>query len=143
MRRTTTLLTAAALALVAAGCGSDSTAPKDLAYGRYGLVLVDGETLPLTLIDDPTLTLRLTEGALTLNANSTFTQEVTIDVVANGFPSAPERLSCGGSYRRSGNTFTMTGNETAQCSGITATGVLDGNTFTVSDDQGETLVFRR
>ena len=143
MRRTTTLLTAAAMALIATGC-SDSTAPKALAHvGRYGLVSVDGETLPLTLVDDPTLRLTLTEGALTLNANSTFTQEVTLDVVANGFPAAPERLSCGGTYRREGNTFTMTGNETANCSGITATGVLDGNTMTVSDDQGETLVFRR
>jgi hypothetical protein len=143
MRRTTTLLAAAAMALIAAGC-SDSTAPKDQAHvGRYGLVSVDGETLPLTLVDDPTLKLTLTEGALTINANSTFTQEVTLDVVANGFPAAPERLSCGGSYTRRGNTFTLTGNETANCSGMTATGVLDGNTMTVSDDQGETLVFRR
>ena len=143
MRRTTTLLAAAAMALIAAGC-SDSTAPKELAHvGRYGLVSVDGETLPLTLVDDPTLRLTLTEGALTLNANSTFTQEVTVAVVANGFPSPAQRLSCGGSYTRSGNTFTLTGTETLQCSGMTATGVLNGNTFTVSDDQGETLVFRR
>ena len=143
MRRRTTLLAAAAMALIATGC-SDSTAPKNLAHvGRYGLVSVDGETLPLTLVDDPTLKLTLTEGALTLNANSTFTEEVTLDVVANGFPAAPERLSCGGRYTRSGNTFTLTGNETANCSGMTATGVLDGNTMTVSDDQGETLVFRR
>ena len=144
MRRTKPLLTVAAMALVATACGGDSTAPKALAWvGRYGLVSVDGQTLPVTLLDVPTLTLTLTEGALTLNANSTFTQEVTIAVVANGFPSPPQRLSCGGSYTRTGNSFTLTGNETAQCSGMTATGVLDGNTFTVSDDQGETLVFRR
>lgn len=143
MRRTTTLLAAAAIAFVATGCG-DSTGPTALAHvGRYGLVSVDGETLPLTLVDDPTLTLTLTEGALVLNANFTFTQEVTIAVVANGFPAAPEQLSCGGTYRRSGNTFTMTGDETENCSGMTATGILDGNTLTVSDDQGETLVFRR
>jgi hypothetical protein len=37
----------------------------------------------------------------------------------------------------------MTGNETEDCGGMTATGVRDGNTLTVSDDQGETLVFRR
>ena len=144
MRRTRTLLTAMAMALVATACGGDSTGPKELAWaGRYGLVSVDGETLPLTLVDDPTLKLTLTEGALTLNANSTFTQEVTVAVVANGFPSPAQRLSCGGSYTRSGNTFTLTGTETLQCSGMTATGVLNGNTFTVSDDQGETLVFRR
>ena len=144
MRRTRTILTAMAMALVATGCGGDSTGPKELAWvGRYGLISVDGQTLPLTLLDAPTLTLTLTEGALTLNANSTFTQEVTVAVVANGFPSPAQRLSCGGSYTRSGNTFTLTGNETLQCSGMTATGVLNGNTFTVSDDQGETLVFRR
>lgn len=143
MQRIRTFLAAAAMALIAAGC-SDSTGPNALAFlGRYRLVSLDGATLPLTLVDVPALKVTLTEGALTLNANSTFAQEVTLDVVANGFPAAPERLSCGGTYRRSGNTFTMTGNETEECSGMTATGVLDGNTLTVSDDQGETLVFRR
>ena len=87
--------------------------------------------------------LTLTEGTLTVNANSTFTQSANIAVLANGFPTAPERLVCRGTYRRSGNTLTMTGKETTDCSGVTATGVLDGNTLTVSDDQGETLVFRR
>ena len=142
MRFMTTVLALAATALLAAGC-SDSNAPDTSHVGRYRLESLDGQPLPLTLLDDASLTLTLTEGALTLNANSTFTQDVTIDVVANGFPSAPERLSCSGTYRRSGNSFTMTGRETEECSGMTATGVLDGDTFTVSDDQGETLVFRR
>jgi hypothetical protein len=142
MRRTATLFRAAALALIAAGC-SDSNAPKDLTYGRYGLVSVDGQTLPVTLVDDPTLKLTLTEGALTLNANSTFTQSATLATATNGFPAAPVQLSCSGTFTRSGSTFTLTGNETARCSGVTATGVLDGSTFTVTDDQGETLVFKR
>lgn len=142
MRRMKALLTAVTLTLIATGCG-DSTAPKDSALGRYGLVSVDGQLLPVTLIDEPSLAITLTEGALTLNANSTFTEDVTIAVVTNGFPSAPQRYSCGGAYSRSGNTITLAGNETANCSGMTATGVVDGKTITVSDDQGETLVFRR
>lgn len=142
MRFTTTVLALATAALLATSC-SDSNGPTASHVGRYELVSVDGQPLPLALIDDPGLKLTLTEGALTLNANSTFTQEVTIDVVANGFPGPPERLGCSGTYRRSGNTLTMTGRETEDCSGTTATGMLDGNTLTVSDDQGETLVFRR
>lgn len=141
MRITTTLLVAAT-ALLAAGC-HDSNAPAPSHVGRYGLVSVNGEPIPLKIIDDPTLTVTLTDGALTLNANSTFTQDVTLAVAANGFPSTPQRLSCGGTYTRSENTFALTGTATEECSAMTATGVLDGNTLTVSDDQGETLVFRR
>jgi hypothetical protein len=143
MRRTTTLLAAAAMAIITTGC-TDSTGPDILArVGRYRLVSVNGEPLPLTLVGDVTFRVTLTDGGLRLNANSTFTQDVTLDVASTGLPAAPKRLVCGGTYRRSGNAFTMTGNETEDCSGMTATGVLDGNTLTVSDDQGETLVFRR
>lgn len=140
--RSALLLLSAAASLAGAGCG-DSTGPKALNFtGRYPLVSVDGATLPLVLYDDPTLKLTLTEGALTLNANATFTEDVRIDVVANGFPSAPELLSCGGSYERNGNSFTLTGTATENCDASTATGTLSGRTLTV-DDQGQILVFQR
>jgi hypothetical protein len=142
MRITTTLLALATTTLVAAGC-SDSNAPTAGHVGRYALVSVNGQPLPVKLIDDPTLSVTVTAGALTLNANSSFTQEATLALTANGFPGPPEQLSCGGSYTGSGNTYTLTGRETEDCSGMTATGVLDGTTLTISDDQGETLVFRR
>jgi len=142
MRMTTTILALAATILSVAGC-SDSNAPTPAVAGRYGLVSVNDQPIMLTLVDTPTLKVTVTDGALTLRANSTFTHELTLAVIANGFPGPAQQLSCGGTYSRSGNTLTMTGNETEQCSGITATGVLDGRTLTVSDDQGERLVFRR
>jgi len=141
--RHTTLLAVATMALIATGCGGDSTGPKDPGFlGRYGLVSVDGETLPLTLYDDPTLKLTVTSGALTLGSNNSFTEEVHIDVVADGLPSAPELLSCSGTFQRSGNSFTMTVPASDNCDASTATGTLAGNTMTV-DDGGQVLVFRR
>jgi len=141
--RTTPLFLSVAGVLAVGGCGGDSTSPKALDYtGRYPLISVDGGTLPLVLHDDQTLKLTLTDGALTLNANASFTEDIRIEVVANGFPSAPKLLSCGGSYERNGNTFTLTGTATANCDASTATGTLVGKTLTV-EDQGQILVFRR
>jgi len=144
MRIHSTLLALAAAAVVATGCGGDSTAPKPVSHvGRYALISVDGAPLPLTLFDDPTLKLTVTEGALTLDASNAFTQEVKIEVVANGFPAPPELLSCGGTYKRNGNTLTFTSTATDQCDAGTATGTLNNNTLTIADESGSTLVFRR
>lgn len=144
MRIHSTLVALATAAFVATGCGGDSTGPKPLSHvGRYALLSVDGETLPLTLYDDPTLKLTVTEGALTLSANNSFTQEVKIEVIANGFPAPPELLSCGGSYQRNGNSFTLTSTATDNCDAGTSTGTLNNNTLTIADEGGSTLVFQR
>ena len=143
MRTRTTLLAVATMALLAAGCGGDSTGPNGLLFaGRYGLVSVDGATLPLTLYEDQTLKLTVTEGALTLNTNNRFVEEVRSDVEANGFPAPPELLTCNGTFQRSGNSFTMTSTASENCDASTATGTLSGKTLTVND-QGQVLVFRR
>jgi len=142
MRIHATLLALATTALFATGC-SDSNAPNTNYVGRYGLVSVDGQPLPITVVDDPTLTLTLTDGGLTLKSNNAYTLDVSYSVATGGIPAAPQQVSCDGTYQRSGNTFTLTGAESEECSGPTATGVLDGNTLTVTDDTGEILVFRR
>lgn len=143
MRMRSTYLALAAAALVAAGCGSDSTAPSSTRFvGRYGLVSVDGSALPLIVFDTPALRLTVTSGALTLNANNTFAEEIRLDVEANGFPEAPELPVCTGTYQRNGNTFSLNSTPTGECSGGAATATLDGNTLTLSED-GSTLVFRR
>lgn len=144
MRIHSTLAALATAALVATGCGGDSTGPKPLSHvGRYALVSVDGQTLPLVLIDELTLKLTVTEGALTLNPNNTFLQEVKIDVIENGASAPSELLSCGGTYRRSGNSFTLTSTATENCDSSTATGTLNNNTLTIADESGATLIFRR
>ena len=144
MRIHSTLFALVTAAVVAAGCGGDSTGPKPLSHvGRYALISVDGATLPLVLYDDPTLKLTVTEGALTLDAANTFTQDVKIEVLANGFPAPAELLSCGGTYHRNGNSITFTSTATDTCDAGTATGTLNNNTLTIADESGSTLVFRR
>lgn len=141
--RTRATILAATVALLATGCGGDSTGPKGLAFaGRYGLVSVDGGTLPLIIFEDQTLKLTVTDGALTLNTNNSFVEEVQIDVEANGFPAPPERLSCNGTFQRNGNNFTLTSTASENCDASTATGTLSGTTLTVND-QDQVLVFRR
>lgn len=143
MRIHSTLFALVTAAVVATGCGGDSNAPNPLAHvGRYALISVDGATLPLVLYDQPALKLTVTEGALTMNANNTFTEDVHIEVIADGFPAPPELLSCGGTYQKNGNSFTMTSTGSANCDAGTATGTLSNNTLTVTD-QNQTLVFRR
>jgi hypothetical protein len=143
MRIRSTLLTLATAAVVVTGCGGDSTAPKALSHvGRYALVSVNGATLPLILYEQLTLKLTVTEGALTLKPDNTFTEDIRIDVVANGYPTSPKLLSCDGTYARTGNSFTMTSTATENCDAGTAIGTLDSNTLTVTDEN-ETLVFRR
>ena len=141
MRIGTTLVALAVTASIA-GCG-DSTSPKANDFvGRYNLIWVDGKTVPLTLYEDQTLKLTVLSGALTLKTGNTFVEEVRIDVEANGFPAPPELLTCNGTFQRRGNTFTMTSKASDQCDANTATGVLAGNTLTVTD-QDQVLVFRR
>jgi hypothetical protein len=136
------LATAAVATLPATAC-TDSNAPDRTGLGSYALVSVNGAPLPLTVIDQPTLKISVQDGALVLAANKSYTQTLGVLIVTDGVAAPIEHLSCTGSYARSGNTFTLTSMESDACSGVTATGTLDGNTLTVTDDQGEILVFRR
>jgi hypothetical protein len=135
---------AAATVLLAACGGSDSNAPDNSHVGVYALVSVDGETLPVTIADEPGLLVTLTEGAMTLNANNTFALTTRFEAVVNGEPIPPGFTNCNGSYRRSGNTITLTSTGTEECDAVTTTGTLsgDGNTLTVND-QGSVAVFKR
>jgi hypothetical protein len=143
MRFPRTLLSLVAATVVATACSGDSNAPDNSFVGSYGLISVNGEPLPITIIDQPGLTLTLSSGSMILNANNSFTQTITLATVVDGAAAPPEQLSCTGSYTRSGNSFTLTAPASDDCSGDTLTGTRDGNTLTFSDDTGETLVFRR
>ena len=132
-----------AATLLVTGCGGDSAGPDSQSYlGSYALVSVDGATLPITVLDTPTLKLTVAAGAWTLKPDNTFSEEIRTDVTANGFPIAPEFGICLGTYQRNGNTFTMTATRSNSCTGGVSTGTLDGRTLSVSID-GSTLVFRR
>ncbi len=143
MRLSRKLFTLAAATLVATACSGDSNAPDNSHVGSYNLVSVDHQPLPITLYDDSTVQVLLTEGTLVLNANNSFTPGITLSGVVSGQPAPPESLSCSGTYTHSGNSFTLTSVESEDCSGATLTGIRDGNTLTFTDESGETLVFSR
>jgi hypothetical protein len=143
MRFPRTLLPLVAATLVATACSGDSNAPDNSHVGSYALVSVDNEPLPITLYDDGSVMVALTEGTLALNANNSFTQGITLNGSIDGEAGPPEHLSCSGTYTHSGNSFTLTSVESEGCSGATLTGTRDGNTLTFVDDTGERLIFSR
>lgn len=143
MRIHSTLLALATSALVATGCGGgDANAPDNSHVGRYALESVDGARLPITVVDDPGYALTLSAGAITLNANNSFVQTITLEWVIDDQPEPPETLSCGGTYQRSGTSFTMSSTASADCDAATFTAKLNGNVLTI-DNEGSELVFRR
>lgn len=143
MRISRRLMVFLSAALLAGACGGDANAPNSAFLGRYALILLDGQPLPLTIIDQPSLVVAIHDDTLTLNANKSFTNAVNLSSIVDGVAAPLQHLSCTGTYTRSGNSFTLTTVASEDCSGDTLTGTLDGNTLTVQEDTGEILVFRR
>lgn len=142
MRRFATCVALAATLVTAAGCGSDANAPDTSHVGRYDMVSIDGDPLPITIFDMPGYMLELTDGSLTLNANNSFVESITTVETVDGTMGSPESVSCPGTYTRSGNTVTLTTPETVACAGQRVTGTLSGRTLAVDYD-GTTVVFSR
>ncbi len=142
MRISSMLVGLAAAAMLVAGCGGDSNAPDNSHVGRYALVSVDGESVPITIDDDPDFVVTLLSGDLTLNANNTFVQSVTIAFTIFGASEPPETISCGGRYQRRGTALTLTSTANENCEAATLNATLNGNQVTISD-QGSEVVFRR
>jgi hypothetical protein len=65
------LVACAVLALVATGCGSDSTSPNTAEFGHYTLVSVNGQNLPFTLTGTPLGTVVIQSGSIDLAAGTT------------------------------------------------------------------------
>ena len=144
MRRSSSivLVAAAALSFAIAGCGGDATGPDTNPVGLYDMVSVDGDPLPVTLIDTPGYTLQVTQGSLDLMANYRFVESITTAETVDGVLGPIESTSCLGSYSRSGSTITLTTPETDVCAGQRVTGTLSGTSLTVDYD-GTVVVFQR
>ena len=77
MRRLLPLL-ALTLMLALAGCGSDTvTSPEESIAGTYALVSINGSGLPLQLMDQGNLNVRVTSGAIILNKDGTYSDRTT------------------------------------------------------------------
>ena len=142
MRRSSSIfLVVAAATFLIAGCG-DSNAPDTSHVGRYELVSIDGDPVPVAVVDVPGYTLEVTGGSLTLNANNSFVESVTAIETTDGVPSPLDAIACTGHYTRHGSTLSMTTPETDSCAAQTVTGTLSGSTLTVDYD-GTTVVYSR
>ena len=134
-----------AAALATTACGKDSTtAPKNEPAGEYTLRTVNGQTLPVAVIDIPDAQLEITAGHLTLSSEGLFVQSTTITRSGGPLPSTSVSLVCSGSWARRGSaaiTLTFDANQPcAQAGAVEA--AYEGDTITLTDVQG-TLVYHR
>ena len=142
MRMSSTLAALAAIGFTVAACGNDSNAPDRSHVGAYDMVSVDGQPLPVKLIDEPGYVFQVTDGSLTLNSNNTFVEDITSVETIDGTMGPIESIACVGSYTRRGSTITLTRPETDSCFGQRLTGTLSGSTLSVDYD-GTTVVYSR
>jgi hypothetical protein len=117
------------------GCG-DSTGPDAIA-GRYNLRSVNGEALPVVLIQVLDVTIEITDGHVQLSSSGTCSSSFTW-VTSEGSVSDTE-------FEADTCTWTSTNDVAVVFSwsdGTTDTGSLSGNTLTVADE-GVVYVFSR
>ncbi len=144
MRTHSRLLAVATAAVVVTACGgSDSNAPDNSHVGTYELALIDGAPLPASILSVPGYRLDVTDGELTLLANNTFVESITIVEYTDDVQGPIEATSCVGSYRRTGSTITFTLPAGPICDAGTVTGRIEGRNTLVVDFDGLEAVYRR
>lgn len=125
-----------ALAATLAGCGDPSG--SDGLTGEYTLRTVNGSAVPATL--DPVTTIQA--GSLELQRGGRFA--FTIDASATGAGPVPDRRVATeeGTYTSSGSTITLFYGD-ADPNAVPVTGVVSGNTLTLTMPFGGSWVFVR
>lgn len=132
-------LRSASLVFVASlltACGGDSTGPAQ-ALGTYTLQTINGRTLPFIVVQLLDYKLEVTAGSITLNADQTFSHRTTVREDDAGQVTTEVFLIVG-TFSQTGNTLLFT--DAAE--GEQYTGVLSGNSITISDPQ-VTLVYSK
>jgi hypothetical protein len=100
-------LAACTIAAFTASCGSSTDVQDHSEVGSYGLITVNGQSLPVTLTSTSLGTVVVDGGTLTLTANGTGTYTANVTgSVTDGQGSAPILFDLG-SYDRSGSTLTF------------------------------------
>jgi hypothetical protein len=134
------LAAAFTLATAAIACGGDdSTGPSTSIAGTYTLRTVNGGNLPYTLIQIGQDKLEIIAGAISLNADNTFSDRITIRTTEGGIPDEEEFIAVG-TYTVNGNTVTLT----ESGSGDRYSLAHSGNTLTQIEDEFDvTFVYRK
>jgi hypothetical protein len=125
-------------AVLAAGCGSDSTAPKASIAGTWSLQTINGTPLPFTIQAQGANKEEVTADIVTLTNDGSFTELASLRFTINGAVTT-QSVPDAGRYTLNGTAVVVTFNS----DGTSATGSWDGsNTITIAD-QGFAEVYRR
>jgi hypothetical protein len=124
------LAVAAALAtgIVAAACSNKSTAPTS-EFGTYGLVTVNGQSLPYTIPGTIGGTVVIQSASLVLAASNSGNPKYTATITGTAGGQPHTLLTDAGNYAATGSTLTFTSTAHA---GIAFVGSLNGSTLTVT-----------
>jgi hypothetical protein len=110
----------------------------------YSLRTVNGSTLPVTVFQSGTYSLRITAGSITINSGTTFSSSVSYTETEAGQTSNTTSV-CTGTYTVNGNSvfFSEAFSNNDDCGGD-YTGSWNGsNDLTVAFDASLQAVFRR
>ncbi len=130
------VVAAAAIALLG-GCARDATGPGNVnVEGIYHLSTVNGAQLPFLLQQDSALRVDVTESALTLNHDKTWSEVTAYRVITGGATTTPSQMTYG-TYDVVNDAIELTAPD-----GSAAHGAVVGNLLTLLDS-GFSLVYRR
>lgn len=122
------------LAAVGVAACKDSTAPSIV--GSYFLRTINGQSPPRVVAQTQYGTIEITGGAVTLNADHSFTHPVDFRIT-NGSSVTTDRITALGAWQQAGDNVTFTATDN------TVYGMaISGRTLT-QVNQGLTLVYRR
>jgi hypothetical protein len=96
----------ALLGIVLVTACNDATAVNGDASGTYNLSAVNNAALPVTVAASATDTVVLKSGSVTINADGTFTETLSVDITTGGV-TTNQTNACPGVYSQSGNSFTF------------------------------------
>ena len=127
----------AALLLVGAACGGDSTGPDEGSIvGSYTLRTINGQNLPFTTLSSGLNKAEVLSSSLSLNTDGTFREERSVRRTHSGVPvTEPETKF--GTYTSTSSGVTFRATTGAQVSGTRSGGSI---TFV---DEGLTFVYGR
>ena len=122
-------ITLVGIAFVLAACGHDGVGPTAAPItvtGTYNVTTMDGQALPVTVLDLGAYKAKLASGTLNLKADGTYSFEYGIGIEDSG--NIRSQLDTdGGSWTKSANTITLTNT----AGSLTQTGTLSRGVMTL------------